>query len=911
MKRITLLVLFALVISNVNAQTWPASLVGRWTFDNSSNLLQATVGSPLVLTGTHAAVSGSQAGDGAVAVDVGSYYTCTHGIADNGGSTGVNEYSLLFDIMISNPTQYHSLFQTNMANSNDGDCFINTNSQIGITATGYSGFSLKARNWYRIVICVDNASSYRIYVDGHQVLEGIAQPLAGTYALDPSVLFFADENSEDNLIYASQIAIFNNCLTAAEVAGLGGFRTSNIKPYLQTPTPSSMYVSWYAWDNSSTIVQCGTTTALGSSIPGSYEDIGANRWHTVQLLGLNPDTRYYYRCISGSDTSAIYHFRTPAVAGTPGKHIRFIKVGDTQANDNDISRRIADTIVFQMEQLYGNDWMDSISFVMHSGDLNQDGSTLGRYMNEFFNPYSVISAYVPIMVSIGNHEGESIYFYQFMKYSDLTGLSEKYYTFQLGDCQFIALNTSGTYNNILQTNWVQTQLNTSATDPSVDFVFIYNHQPGHSELWPDGNNSYVENTLLPIFKNYPKLVMNTYGHSHNYERGTILSTHGNNWDFRTVLCGGGGGALDRWLMYANQVDHNDIQKTIDHYCFSFLDVDQDAKTVDFTTYSLGNTDLGKNLEVIDRWHRYLNQAAPNKPQALWPDSIANSVPVLTASPYSGIDSLMSSRFQLVPISGSFSSPLIDIIRDNEDLYGNSGSPSYIPTNKNAGYDLKRYAIDPAILSVGTTYMWRMCYRDQNVRWSDWSDTLMFTVVDTPANEVDFIADITTGPAPLTVQFTDLSVYNPSSWNWDLDGDGFSEATTQDVTYTYNTPGLYNISLTATVDAQSLTATKNFYINVLTASSPASTPRSGFEIFPNPSDSGLEFIFSTDNERVSINIYDLQGKRLNCIFDGKMTAGNHRFYWDGTDKNGNMLAPGLYVCRYRSERESSTIKLVRE
>lgn len=911
MKKTILTFLIAACISFGYSQTWPASLAGRWTFDNTSNLLAPATGNPLTLTGSHAAVAGPQAGDGAVSIDVGSYYSCTHGMAANGGGSLVNEYSILFDVMISNPTQYHSLFQTNTGNTNDGDCFINTSSQLGLSTTGYSGFSLKARTWYRILVCVDNGASYRIYVNGHQVLEGVSQAVDDRFSLDPSVLFFADENAEDNMICAAQLAIFNTCLSSSEVAGLGGFRTSDIKPYLQTPTPASMYISWNAWDNASTLVLYGTTTSLGNSTSGSFENVSTNRWHTVKLTGLTPATRYYYRCISGSDTSAMYHFRTPANSGTPGQHVRIIKVGDSQANAGDVSRNIADTIVFKMKQLYGNDWMDSISFVMHSGDCNQDGSEIGRYMNEFFNPYSVISAYVPMMISIGNHEGESAYFYQFMKYSDLTGNNEKYYTFQLGNCQFIALNTSGTYNTITQTNWVQSQLNQSAIDPATDFVLIYNHQPGHSELWPDGNNSYVESTLLPLFKQYPKIVMTTCGHSHNYERGTIRTTHSSNWDFRAVLSGGAGGALDRWGMYANQVNYNDIQKTIDHYSFNLMDVDVDAKTVHATTYSLGHTDKPRNLEVIDQWHRYLNQAAPAKPLALAPSGTALNTAVLTASPFAGQDTLMSSQFQLVAISGSFSSPLIDVTRDSENLFGDSGSPLYTPLNLNAAFDLHRYAVAGGVLSTGTTYMWRMRYRDENVRWSDWSDTLMFTVVASQADQADFVADITSGVAPLTVAFTDLSAQTPTNWDWDLDGDGFSDSNIQDPVFTYSMPGLYTVSLTTTINSQVLTKSRQFYINVLTSGISAMLNSDAVHVQPNPSAGEMLFILETPVRDLRIDIYDLQGKQIRSLYYAEYTPFQKPISWDGRDYKGNMINSGMYLCRISSGSFCAYLKLIRQ
>jgi hypothetical protein len=388
------------------AQIWPASLAGRWTFDNIADLLLATVGNDLTLTGTHTDVTGAFTGDGATLIGVGSYYTCSHGIAANGGGSQVNEYSILFDVMIDDPKVFHSLFQTNMGNTNDGDGFINTNSQIGITATGYSGFSLKAKRWYRIVLTVDNGSSLRYYVDGHKVLEGTSQSVDGIYGLDSSVLFFADENGEDNPIYVTQLAIFNSCLTAQEVAGLGGFRKSDIQPYLQTPTVNSMIVSWYSLESTGTSVQYGETPSLGGQTAGSYQDVGIVRWQTVSITGLTANTKYYYRCISGADTSALYSFMTPPEPNTGGKHVRFLKFGDSQ-DDAVRSTMLSDTACFLMKQIYGGSWRDSINLVMISGDITQDGTEIGRYMNEYFNSYDSLSAYIPFMVAIGNHESES------------------------------------------------------------------------------------------------------------------------------------------------------------------------------------------------------------------------------------------------------------------------------------------------------------------------------------------------------------------------------------------------------------------------------------------------------------------------------------------------------------------------
>ena len=60
----------------------------------------------------------------------------------------------------------------------------------------------------------------------------------------------------------------------------------------------------------------------------------------------------------------------------------------------------------------------------------------------------------------------------------------------------------------------------------------------------------------------------------------------------------------------------------------------------------------------------------------------------------------------------------------------------------------------------------------------------------------FEADATQGNVPFTVQFTDLSPITPTAWTWDM-GTG-DMLYVQNPQYTFNSPGLYDISLTADV-----------------------------------------------------------------------------------------------------------------
>jgi len=87
----------------------------------------------------------------------------------------------------------------------------------------------------------------------------------------------------------------------------------------------------------------------------------------------------------------------------------------------------------------------------------------------------------------------------------------------------------------------------------------------------------------------------------------------------------------------------------------------------------------------------------------------------------------------------------------------------------------------------------------------------------PSLVADFSATPTTGAAPLTVQFTDLSTAENTtitSWKWDFNDDGSIDSTEQNPSWIYNSNGTYTVSLTISNGHISDTETKEDYITVL-------------------------------------------------------------------------------------------------
>jgi subtilase family serine protease len=73
----------------------------------------------------------------------------------------------------------------------------------------------------------------------------------------------------------------------------------------------------------------------------------------------------------------------------------------------------------------------------------------------------------------------------------------------------------------------------------------------------------------------------------------------------------------------------------------------------------------------------------------------------------------------------------------------------------------------------------------------------------------FISDVSSGTAPLSVNFTDKSSNNPTSWLWDL-GDG-TTSTSQNITHTYTNSGTYTVSLTASNTAGNSSTTSTITV----------------------------------------------------------------------------------------------------
>jgi hypothetical protein len=224
-----------------------ASLVGLWNFSDGGAVGASDFGGALEFTGTPPTYSGDLADDGGtslggvVTTSPGNTISYAHGIAPNGGGSFVNQYSIVTDIFTpaGSRDNWRTIYQTNTANANDGEYFIrNSDDHLGAGDLTYSASPMDETKWTRLVITVDLAAGGN---DVHTYLDGNLfhthpddQALDNRFSLDPSLLFFSDNDGDDASMNIGTLALYEGALTPEEVTNLGGAGRA-----IAVPEPSS------------------------------------------------------------------------------------------------------------------------------------------------------------------------------------------------------------------------------------------------------------------------------------------------------------------------------------------------------------------------------------------------------------------------------------------------------------------------------------------------------------------------------------------------------------------------------------------------------------------------------------------------------------------------------------------------
>ena len=305
------------------------------------------------------------------------------------------------------------------------------------------------------------------------------------------------------------------CLAGAEIASAEIIKG----PYLQNVKTDGITVMWESDQPTLGIVVYGKTAEYGASA----EETEARRIHEVHLSGLEVETAYHYKVLSGRDASPDRTFQTAVSRDSP---FRFAYYGDNK-NGPHMHRRNALQISAEKPNI-----------VLQCGDLVNRGNIYSQWERLFFTPAKPLIDHVPIYPSLGNHEDNAEHYFQFFSLPR----TESWYSFEYGNAHFVVLDSNEDHliEGSPQVEWLIEDLKGS----QATWKFVSFHHPPFTA----GGNYYtshrvrLKNLLHPIFEQYGvDIVFN--GHDHNYERSRPIISREGKRPVTYVVNGNGGTPL--------------------------------------------------------------------------------------------------------------------------------------------------------------------------------------------------------------------------------------------------------------------------------------------------------------------------------------------------------------------------------
>lgn len=97
--------------------------------------------------------------------------------------------------------------------------------------------------------------------------------------------------------------------------------------------------------------------------------------------------------------------------------------------------------------------------------------------------------------------------------------------------------------------------------------------------------------------------------------------------------------------------------------------------------------------------------------------------------------------------------------------------------------------------------------------------------------------------------------------------------------------------------------------------PAAVPQAfNLKNFPNPFNPGTTISFdlssfSGDLVNVKLDVYDLLGKKITTLVNGKLEKKFYEFHWNGIDDNGHNAPTGVYIYSFQSPQMRQSKKMI--
>ena len=174
------------------------------------------------------------------------------------------------------------------------------------------------------------------------------------------------------------------------------------------------------------------------------------------------------------------------------------------------------------------------------------------------------------------------------------------------------------------------------------------------------------------------------------------------------------------------------------------------------------------------------------------------------------------------------------------------------------------------------------------------------------------ADVTTGLAPLTVNFTGVAADGDGKivgTGWDF-GDSTAVLDVYQVQHVYQRAGNYRAIFWVN-DNSAVFRSDTVMINVqggTVAILNNEITIKEFNISPNPFQQDVRFCFTVlgkNDSPVSLKVFDLNGRLIKTLAEGILKPGDYSFRWDVKDNSEDRRGAGIYYAQLRNNNQTRT------
>jgi len=527
--------------------------------------------------------------------------------------------------------------------------------------------------------------------------------------------------------------------------------------------PTDYGTNWASYPNS--LTPYFSTTYLGMN----------NRF--VKITGLTPNTAYYFVIKDSEGTSQRYWFKTcPNVNTEP---LSLISGGDSRSG--------------QTQRINSNKMVAKIRphAVLFGGDLvNTPSNTeFQMWMDDWQFSITSDNQIIPLVHSYGNHEaGGSGGPYLLRDLFDVT--DDAYYRVIFGGDLFSVYTLNGellpghTIPNATKRTQQTAWLNTTLTADNSIWKAAQYHRPivPHDSGKGEGQDEFNDWAQL-FYDNGVRLVMESDAHVVKVTEevkplNPTASGSSSLWFTSTGIAPDKGITFIGEGSWGTTRDPDDIHPmtlaAAEFYQFSWLIIDQckiEVRTIDTQSPNTIPEHVSGDLFSI----------SPQLDAVIWkPAAIPTGVVTITKCNAPDADFVADNTTIFSGTTVNFTDLSTNTPTSWSWNFGDGG----VSTSQNPSYVYNTPGTYTVVLNAtnadGTGVETKVNY---------------ITVIAPTAPTSNFVADDVTPTVSQSVNFTDLSVGNPTSWAWDF-GDG-QNSTLENPSHAYTASGTYTVTLTAT------------------------------------------------------------------------------------------------------------------